>query len=97
MGRFHDLERLFACSVGSVVGTGNVVLKVWVVARLLGGDAASGIIDQHGLQEIETVVVEARAEWCTHITRPLGKGRFEVGIASHTRPNLLCRGAKNSA
>lgn len=84
-------------SVGSVVRPGNVVLKVRVVARLLGRDAASGIIDQHGLQEIETVVVETRAEWCAHVTRPLGEGRFEVGIASHARPNLLCRCSKNSA
>lgn len=96
MGCFQDLRRLF-CSVGSVVRAGNVVLKVRVVARLLGRDAASGIIDQHGLQEIETVVVETRAEWCAHITRPLGEGGFEVGIASHARPNLLCRCSQNPA
>jgi hypothetical protein len=67
--------------VAIAVGVSPVeVLKVWVVAGLLGRDATGGVVDEHHLQKLQTWFVEIRAEGCTVITSPLREGRFEVGV-----------------
>lgn len=64
----------------AVVGGSRIILKVWVVASLLGRDAAGGIIDQHHLQQVETLVVEILAQRLTVIASPLGERGLEIGI-----------------
>lgn len=50
-----------------------VILKVRVVARLLGGDAASGIVDEHHFKQVQANIVEIMAERRRHVTIPLGE------------------------
>lgn len=79
-----------------VVGDGLEVLKVRVVAGLLGGDAAGRVVDEHHLEEVEAGVVEVAAQRGGLVASPLGEGRLEVGIAANARPDVF-RGCAQEA
>lgn len=66
-----------------------VVLKVWVVDGALGGDAAGGVVDEHGLEQVESGGVEVVAKGGRVISSPLGEGRLEIGIRGDARPDVL--------
>jgi len=80
-----------------VLGAWRVVLEVRVVASLLGGDAAGGVVDEHHLEEIETLVIKVLAEGLAVIPQPLGERGLEVGVRRHSGPDILCGGAEQSA
>lgn len=56
-------------------------LEVGVHASLLGGDATSGIVDQHVLEEVESLLVEVRAEGYRLVADPFGERGLKVGEA----------------
>ncbi len=82
-----------------VLRTGRAlqVLKVWVVAGLLGRDAAGGVVDEHHLEQVEAGVVEVGAEGGVGVAHPLGERGLEVGVAGHAGPDVLGRGAEEAA
>lgn len=53
-------------------------VEVRMLAGLLGGDATSGIVDQHVLQQREAVVVEVVAEGDCLVADPFGERGLEV-------------------
>ena len=66
----------------AVVSGGSAlrILKIRMVARLLGGDATRGVVDEHHLEKIEANVVEVGAERLGFVANPLGERRLEVGV-----------------
>ena len=82
-----------------VLRTGRAlqVLKVWVVAGLLGRDAAGGVVDEHHLEQVEAGVVEVGAEGGVGVPHPLGERGLEAGVAGHAGPDVLGRSAKETA
>lgn len=73
-----------------------VVLKIGVVAGLLGRDAAGGVVDEHHLEEVEPGVVEVGTDGLVHVAGPLGERRLEVRIRSDAGPVLFGGGAENA-
>lgn len=73
-----------------------VVLEVRVVAGLLGRDAAGRVVDEHHLQEVETLVIKVLAEGLAVIPQPLGEGGLKVRVRCHSGPDILCGGTKQS-
>lgn len=65
----HSLP-LVVVAVSSAVG-GRVVLKIGVVARRLGRDAACGIVHKHHLQKFETGLVQRADERVAVVSLPL--------------------------
>ena len=74
-----------------------VVLKVGVIARLLGRDAAGRVVYKHHLEEVEAGLVEVVADGLVRVANPLGERRLEVGIRGDARPVLLGGCAENAA
>ncbi len=73
-----------------------VVLKVRVVDGALGGDAAGGVVDEHGLEQVEAGRVEVVAERGRVISLPLGKGGLEIGIRGDAGPDVFRGGSKGT-
>jgi hypothetical protein len=77
----------------------SVILKVGVVAGLLGGDAAGRVVDEHHLEQIQPGVVEVRAKLRVRVALPLGEGRLEVRVdvvVGDAGPGLLGGRAQES-
>lgn len=74
----------------------GVVLEVRVVAGLLGGDAAGRVVDQHHLEQVQTLFVKILAQRQVVLTNPLGEGGLEVRIAGYARPDVFSGCAKES-
>jgi hypothetical protein len=91
----HKMFISLAITVRMVRWTG-IVLKVRVVACLLGGDAAGGIIHKHHLEEIEARIVKVLAKRLGVITHPLREGRLEVGVRGDAWPDVFAWSAKQS-
>lgn len=75
---------------------GVVVFKVGVVARCLGRDSAGRIVDKHGLEKVEAIIVKVLAEWRVIVAYPLGEGCLEIGIRCDAGPDVLSRGSKQT-
>lgn len=78
-----------AVSTVAVLLSVREVLEVRVVASLLGGDSASGVIDEQHLQKLKTHVVEVRAQHSVLISLPLGERWLEVGVGCDSGPHLF--------
>lgn len=71
-----------------------LAVKVGMRASLLGADSTGGIVDEKGLEEIETVVAKgSRSLTADDVfvggTAPLREGRLVVGEAGDTGPVLF--------
>ena len=73
-----------------------VILKVGVVAGLLGRNTTGGIVHQHHLQEVETCIVKVVAQGRRKVTIPLGEGSLKVWIRRHSGPDIFGGGAEQS-
>ena len=65
-----------------------------MVAGLFGRDAASGVVDEQHLQQLQAVLVEVGAQDGSLVAFPLREGRLEVRVRGDTRPNLLRGGTQ---
>lgn len=66
-----------------------------MVASLLGGYTAGGVVHEHHLEEIKSVVVKVRAEGLGHVALPLWKGGLEIreaGLVRNAWPFGFSRG-----
>lgn len=63
--------------------------KIGVVESPLGRNSPRRVVDQHHLEQFETVVVKRAAERIAIITLPLGEGCFEVRVRCDTWPDLF--------
>jgi hypothetical protein len=59
--------------------------EVWVLACCLGGYASRRVVNQHHLKELQSILIEVRAQSLVHVSLPLGEGWFEVGEAGLVR------------
>lgn len=50
-----------------------------MIAGLLGGNATCWVVDEHLLEEIETILVEIRAQWVVVVALPLRERWLEIG------------------
>lgn len=73
----------------------HVVLKVRVVARLLGRNSSCRVINEHHLEQVQALVIEVGREWLLVVSLPLGERRLEIGIRCDTGP-LVFRGSSES-
>ena len=73
-----------------------VLFKVRVVARLLGRDAAGGVVREHHLEEVEAAVVEALAERLRVVADPLRERGLLVLVRGDAGPDVLGRGAEGA-
>ena len=65
--------------------------------RLLGGDAAAGVVGEQCIEKIQPVLFEIVDEVFVIVTCPFREGGFEVGKARDTGPDLLVGCAEGSA
>jgi len=57
-----------------------VLLEVGVIARLLGGDAAGRVEDEHHLEKLKATLVQVTTQRLREATSPLREGGLEVGV-----------------
>lgn len=72
------------------------LLKVRVVARLFRRDAASRVVDEHLLEQVEAMLVEWLTQGRAGVSDPLGERRLEIGIRGDAGPDLFRRGSKDA-
>ena len=64
-------------------------LKVRMHASLLCRDSTSRIVNEHGVQKVEPIVIQAVNKRSGWIARPLGERWFEVRERCYTRPIVI--------
>ena len=63
-------QSMDAVRLASTRPRGASVFEVWVLAGLLSGHAASGIVDEHLFEEVESILIEVRAEGNILVANP---------------------------
>lgn len=66
-------------------------LKVGVVHGGFGGDATRRVVDEHHLEQVETVLVQVLADWGAVVSCPVGERGLIVRVGRYARPYVLMR------
>lgn len=74
----------------------HVVLKVRVVARLLGRNSSCRVIDKHHLEQVQALVIEAGRERLLVVSLPLGERCLKIGIGCDARPQVFCGSSEST-
>lgn len=64
--------------------------------RLLGGDTHGGVVREHGIEQVQAVVVETGDEGIVPVSLPLGESGLVVGETGDAGPMLFGGGTEKS-